>query len=104
MRTSLDALDSRAAQLPKVKLDPPKRVVGKNTSECMSNGIMIYTASALDGCIERIEEELEKPCTVIATGGLAGLVTPLCRKDVIFDNDLLLKGLAVIYNKNRGAV
>ena len=104
MRTSLDALVSRAAQLPKVKLDPPKRVVGKNTSECMSNGIMIYTASALDGCIERIEEELKKPCTVIATGGLAGLVTPLCRNDVIFDNDLLLKGLAVIYNKNRGAV
>lgn len=101
MKTSLDALVKGAAQLPKVNLEPPKRVVGKNTAECMSNGIMLYTASALDGCIERIEEELGESCTVVATGGLAGTVTPLCRKDVIYDNDLLLKGLMILYNKNK---
>ncbi len=104
MRTSLDALVNGAAQLPKVNLDAPKRVVGKNTSECMSNGIMLYTASGLDGCIERIEAELGETCTVVATGGLAGLVTPLCNNNIIYDNDLLLKGLMVIYNKNRGII
>lgn len=104
LRTSLEALVSGAAQLPKVKLEKPKRVVGKNTSECMSNGIMLYTAAGLDGCIERIEEEMGQVCTVVATGGLAGLVTPLCRKKIIYDNDLLLKGLMEIYKRNRGAI
>lgn len=101
MKTSLDALVSGAAQLPKINLCPPKRVVGTNTAECMSNGIMLYTASGLDGCIERIEEELGKTCTVVATGGLAGVITPLCKKKIIFDNDLLLKGLLIIYEKNK---
>lgn len=101
MNTSLDALSSGAAQLPKVNLDLPKRVVGTNTSECMSNGIMFYTASGLDGCIERIEEELNEKCTVIATGGLAGTVVPLCKKEIIYDDDLLLKGLMIIYNRNK---
>ena len=101
MNTSLDALSSGAAQLPNVNLDIPKRVVGTNTAECMSNGIMFYTASGLDGCIERIEEELNEKCTVIATGGLASTVVPLCKKDIIYDNDLLLKGLMIIYNRNK---
>lgn len=100
MRTSLDALVSGAAQLPKVKLDTPKRVVGTNTSESMANGIMFYTAAGLDGCIERIEEELGEKCTVVATGGLAATVAPLCRKDVILDDDLLLKGLMLLYERN----
>lgn len=101
MRTSLDALVSGAAQLPKVKLTAPKRVVGTNTSESMTNGIMYYTASGIDGCIERIEEELGEKCTVVATGGLAGTITPLCRKEIIHDDDLLLKGLMLLYEKNK---
>lgn len=101
MKTSLDALVSGAAQLPKVKLDMPKRVVAKNTAESMANGVLYYTASGLDGCIERIEDELGKKCTVIATGGLAGSVVPLCKKEIILDDDLLLKGLMIIYEKNK---
>ncbi len=101
MNTSLDALSSGAAQLPQVNLDLPKRVIGTNTAECMSNGILYYTASGLDGCVERIEEELGEKCTVIATGGLASTVVPLCRQEIIFDNDLLLKGLMIIYNRNK---
>lgn len=101
MRTSLDALVSGAAQLPKIQLDKPEHVVGKYTAECMRSGIMYHTASGLDGCIDRIEEELGYPCTVIATGGLAGLITPLCRREIIYDNDLLLKGLTMIYKKNK---
>lgn len=100
MRTSLDALVSGAAQLPKVKLDPPKRVVGTNTSESMANGVMYYTAAGLDGCIDRIERELGEKCTVVATGGLAGTITPLCQKEVILDDDLLLKGLMILYKRN----
>ena len=101
MRTSLDALTSGAAQLSKVKLQKPEHVIGRNTEECIQSGIMHYTASGIDGCIDRIEDELGYKCTVVATGGLSGLVVPLCRHGIIYDNDLLLKGLMVIYEKNK---
>lgn len=102
MRTSLDALAAGAAQLSKVKLQRPAHVTGRNTEECMQSGIMYYTAAGIDGCIERIEAELGYRCTVIATGGLAGLIAPLCKRRIIYDNDLLLKGLMAIYKKNNG--
>lgn len=101
MKTSLDALVSGAAQLPKIQLDKPEHVIGKYTAECMRSGIMYYTAAGIDGFINRMEEELGYKCTVVATGGLAGLVTPLCQRKIIYDNDLLLKGLTVIYRKNK---
>ena len=101
MRTSLDALVSGAAQLSKIQLRQPEHIIGKHTAECMQSGIMNFTAAGIDGCIDRIEEELGYKCTVVATGGLAGLVTPLCRREIVYDNDLLLKGLLVIYRKNR---
>lgn len=101
MRTSLDALVSGAAQLPKIPLTKPERVIGTYTAACMRSGIMNFTAAGIDGCIDRIEDELGYKCTAVATGGLAGLVTPLCRRRIIYDHDLLLKGLMVIYNKNK---
>lgn len=104
MRTSLDALVSGAAQLPKVYLEQPKRVIGTNSTECMMNGIMHFTASGIDGMIERIEEELGYKCTALATGGLSEIIVPLCKKQIIYDNDLLLKGLMIIYNKNKERV
>lgn len=101
MRTSLDALTSNAAQLRNIQLSSPERIIGTNTVECINSGIMHYTAAGIDGVIDRIEEELGEKCTVVATGGLSGLIAPLCRREMIFDNDLLLKGLMVIYNKNK---
>lgn len=100
MAVSTDALNSRTAQLPKIAFEKPRRVIGTNTVDCMKSGIMYSTACAIDGMIDRIEEELGEKCTVIATGGLAGTVIPLCRKEIILDDDLLLKGLVLIYNKN----
>ena len=58
------------------------------------------TACGIDGMIERIEEELGEKCTVIATGGLAPIVMPLCKRDIILDEDLILKGLMKVYKKN----
>ena len=51
--------------------------------------------------IERMEEELGCKCTIVATGGLAKAVIPHCRHDIIIDENLLLKGLQIIYEKNR---
>ena len=101
VRISLDALTARASQLSGVSIEAPKRLIGKNTIECMKSGILYSNAAAIDGIVDRIEEELGQKATVIATGGLAKKIIPHCKKDVILDEDLLLKGLMIIYNKNK---
>ena len=101
LRVSLDSLANRTSQLPKIDLTPAKKVIGTNTVDCMKSGIINANASALDGVIERIEEELGSRCTVVATGGLAGVVIPYCKREIINDELLLLKGLRLIYGKNR---
>lgn len=97
LRVSLDALTARASQLQGVGLDEPERVIGKNTIDCMKSGILNSNAAAMDGIVERIEEELGQKATVLATGGLAEKVVPLCKKSIILDKDLLLKGMLKIY-------
>ena len=101
VRISLEALTNRAAQLPGISLDKPKHVIGKNTVDCMRSGMMYGTAAMLDGIIERMEEEMGHKATVIATGGMAQFITPLCRREIILEKDLLLKGLNIIYKKNK---
>ena len=98
---SLDSLTSRAAQLPGISLDKPKNIIGKNTVDCMRSGMMYGTASMLDGVIDRIAEELGHSSTIIATGGMAQFITPLCKHEIILEKELLLKGLNIIYKKNK---
>ena len=97
---SAKALFANAAQLSEISLEVPEKVIGKNTIDCMKSGVLYSNAGALDGIIERMEEELGQKVTVVATGGLAKKVVPLCKKEIILDEDLLLKGLLVIYQKN----
>jgi type III pantothenate kinase len=101
VKISLEALTSRAAQLPGISLDKPKQVIGKNTVDCMRSGMIYGTASMIDGLIDRMEEELGHPSTLVATGGMAQFITPLCKHDIILEKDLLLKGLNIIYKKNK---
>lgn len=100
MAVATDALINRTSQLPRISFDVPKRIIGTNTVDCIKSGILYSNAAAIDGIVERIEEELGERCTVIATGGIAGLVAPLCKRQIILDDDLLLKGLMLIYYKN----
>ena len=98
----LDALTSRTSQLPQISLaEKPKHVIGTNTVDCMKSGMIYGNAAMLDGIIDRVAEELGEMPTVIATGGLSGLIVPYCRRKVIHDEFLLLKGLRIIYRKNR---
>ena len=101
VKISLDALTSRAAQLPGISLDKPKTVIGKNTIDCMRSGMIYGTAAMIDGLIDRMAEELGHPSTLVATGGMAQFITPLCKHDIILEKDLLLKGLNIIYKKNK---
>lgn len=99
MMISLNAMVSGTSQLPKIGLDKPKKLIGTNTVDCMKSGILYGTASCIDGMIDRIKLEIGE-AKVIATGGLAGTVVPLCRNEIILDDELLIKGLMIIYNKN----
>lgn len=101
LRVSLDSLTNRTSQLPKISLDPPKKIIGSNTVECMKSGIIYSNASSIDGVIKRIEGELGEKCSVISTGGLAQAIIPFCERDITIDDRLLLKGLMIIYNKNK---
>ena len=100
-RISLDALTARASQLSGISLEAPNHIVGKNTIECMKSGIVYSNAAAMDGMIERIEEEIGCKATVVATGGLAKSIIPHCKREVILDEELMLKGLYIIYEKNK---
>ena len=101
VKISLDALTSKAALLPAISLDRPKRAIGRNTIDCMRSGIMMGAACMLDGMIARMEEEIGCRTTVIATGGVAKFVVPMCRREIIYDQDLLVKGLAILYRENK---
>ena len=98
----LDALTARTSQLPQIDLnEPPAKIIGTNTIECMKNGVILGTAAMLDGIVDRITEELGETPTVVATGGLSESIVPYCRKEVHLDKNLLLKGLRIIYYKNK---
>ena len=100
LRISTEALTSRTSMLPQIALENPKKVIGRNTVDCMRSGIIFGCASTLDGAIARIEAELGKTCTVVSTGGNARLVVPHCRRTIEMDDTLLLKGLLELYRKN----
>ena len=98
---SLNALAGGTSQLPHISLEPPKKPIGRNTVDCMRSGIGYHNAAGVDGMISRIEEQLGKKCSVVVTGGLSSSIIPYCRHEMIYDEDLLLKGLMVIYKKNK---
>ena len=101
VKISMDALTGGTALLPGLQLDQPKRAIGRNTTDCMRSGIMLGAACMLDGMIERMEEELGYQTKVIVTGGIAKFVVPMCRRAMIYDKDLLVKGLAALYRENK---
>lgn len=103
LRLSMDALSAQAAQLPFIDLrEPPARLIGTNTVDCMRSGAILGCAAMLDGLAGRVEEELGEPVTVVATGGLMSTVLPYCRRTVHYEEDLLLTGLLRLYQRNAG--
>ena len=100
LKVSMESLAGGTSQLPKIGFDRPKRLIGTNTVDCMKSGFLYGNASCIDGMIDRIGEELGEMPTVVATGGLAPTVIPLCKHSITIDDSLLLKGLMLIYSKN----
>ena len=102
VKLSLHALFSGTAQLPDIALEAPGKVICSVTEDSLQAGAIYGAAAMADGLLDRMEEELGAPCTAVATGGLAGVITPYCRRDIRRDDSLLLRGLALIWRKNRG--
>ena len=102
VRLSLDALSDHAAQLSDISLQYPKNLIGKNTEDCMRNGIVYGTAGMLDGIIDRIRETIpDETPSIVATGSNAPVIVRYCRNKVVYDKYLLMEGLWAIYHKNR---
>ena len=97
---SLDALFSRAAALRRVELIEPRNVIGKNTVESLQSGAVYGFAAQVDGLCTRIEAELGQ-ATIVATGGLAGLITPLSSKIQHHEPWITLEGLRIIWERNQ---
>lgn len=98
---SLKALTDTSSLLPAISLEPPKKACGTNTIESMQSGIVLGTASMIDGILDRFTNELGEPKSIIATGGLSAFIAPVCKREMQLDRDLILKGLKAIYEKNK---
>lgn len=97
---SLKALTDTSSLLPTISLEAPKKVCGTNSAESMQSGVILGTASMIDGLVDRLAEEIGEPKSIIATGGLSYFLPEVCKHKMIHDKDLVLKGLKKIYEKN----
>jgi type III pantothenate kinase len=98
---SIEALAQRAARLFKVDLEPPKQVIGKNTAAALQSGVIYGFAGQVDAIVRRLREELGEEATAIATGGLAQPIVPFCEEIDETDDQLTLKGLRLIWERNQ---
>ena len=100
--TSLNAISGAASLLPNISVAAPEKAIGTGTVECMQAGVVLGSASMIDGLTDRIEKELGAPAaSIVATGGIAERIIPSCRRKIEVDPHLILFGLKHVYDKNR---
>ncbi|HEV8380751.1 MAG TPA: type III pantothenate kinase [Gemmatimonadales bacterium] len=97
LRTASDELVRKTAKLPATELLPPTHAIGRRTEDCIRVGVLWGTADSVDGLVRRIRGEWpsRNPPMVVATGGLAALVAPLCKEIESVHPDLTLIGLRI---------
>ena len=98
---SMNALATGTAQLPRVPLEAPARSISSNTIDAIKSGVIFSAAAAIDGMTERFEDELGQKAELVATGGLAITVYSHCKRKIVYDPNLILRGLSIIYEKNK---
>lgn len=99
---SMEALFQRTAKLPKVMLEPPKHVIGRNTIDSIQSGIIYGYAGLVDEVVDRIKKEMGGEPYVVATGGLAEMMAPQTRNIKEINPMLTLEGLRLVFEMNRG--
>ena len=98
---SADALYSHAAKLPRVEITRPKTVIGKNTVASMQSGLLFGYVGLVDEIVTRMQREVDFPCKVVATGGLAPLIARESRTIEESDEMLTLVGMKILYDRNK---
>ena len=100
IKISQDALSAKAALLPEIELKAPERCINGGTIGAMQSGVVLGTASMIDGMIDRIQNELNAPAKMLLTGGLSEVVKEHILHEIVYEPNLLLEGLYIIYRKN----
>lgn len=100
---STEALYTKAAKLPRIEIAKPEGVIGKNTVNAMQAGILYGYVGQVEGIVKRMKEQAEVEPKVIATGGLANLIAAESNVIDHVDPFLTLKGLLLIYDKNKNS-
>jgi type III pantothenate kinase len=97
---SLQALHEAAAKLPRIAIQKPDRVIGKDTVECMQSGVFWGYIALIEGMVVRMKAEWGAPLTVVGTGGVASLFEGSTKFIDRFDPDLTIRGLLEIWRRN----
>lgn len=98
---SSNALSAGTSLLQKVPVEAPAKCICTTTTQAMQSGAVYGHAAMIDGMIQRFEQELGSTASVVATGGIANKIIPHCNRQVAYDENLLLRGLGIIYKKNQ---
>lgn len=101
LNISAEALFQRAAKLPRIELVKPEKVIGKDTITSMQSGIIYGYVGLVEKLIDKMKKETRENATVVATGGLAGLIAPETGSIDKIDPHLTLEGLKIIYELNK---
>lgn len=100
VRLSLEALSGRTAELPHISIEAPASVLGRSTVEAMRSGVVYGNAGMIDAMIQRMEKEAGPAATLVMTGGNGDAILPHCKRDILYDENLILDGLYYLYQKN----
>ncbi len=100
LEVSIEALSSRAAKLPRIELSEPEHAIGRNTQTALQSGFAYGFAGLVDGIVARMLEELGGDSRVVATGGMATAIAPLCATIDEVDPHLTLTGLRLVWERN----
>ena len=104
IKLGMQALFTGTAQLPDIRIEAPAHVICTETVESLQAGAVYGAAAMTDGLVERMESELGRPCTAVVTGGLGRFVVPQCRRRLVYDEYLLLRGLGMIWRRAQGEI
>lgn len=103
IKISMDALYSNASKLPKIEIEKPNNIIGQSTVEAMQSGVYYGYVAQVDGIVNQIKQQMGVNPTVIATGGLASLIADGSATIEHIEEHLTLKGLYLIYQRNKNA-
>lgn len=100
IQSSLNSLFSSAAKLSQVNLEVPKNVIGRDTTTCIQSGSVYGFASLIEGMVSRIKNEIGE-AKIVLTGGLSEVMKNVLNLEYVYEPNLLIEGLIVLYNKNK---